>query len=196
VSRSRQRPRREASEGRWKHPLLIGVVVAVIGALGAITAALVGSGGGGEPKTSMPARIDSSGKSSSVAITAVVLASDGHGGFDLKVRGTSHGLQGTDIYAVARPPSLSAQPAPAGSAALQNTWDVSGPAVLDKHGSWSATIHLNRVERRPLSVVAVEWQTAGCPPTAECTQVDPETTLQQGPLAGGGVRSAAFQIRP
>jgi hypothetical protein len=154
----------------------LGIIAAIVGAI------IVTNGGSSE-------------QTSPLSVTSVRFSAT-----TVTVTGASHGLSGAVIYAIARPsrkssgataPALKAAATPSGA-----RWDVSGPVVPDRHGNWSATIHLPAIPHGPLTVMAVQW-IRGVERGGPGQQPKPRTLLAQfGRQATTGRRSRAIRAQP
>jgi hypothetical protein len=120
------------------HPMIVGIVAAVVGAVGALAVALVSGTG-----TSPP--LDAPRAATGVAITSVTSGSTGRN-LRLVVRGTAVGLpSGVSVYVAVR---RSGAP----TAGLSDRWVVKPAAAVE--GPWTAIIRVPRSIGLPMTVVA------------------------------------------
>jgi hypothetical protein len=145
---------------KWGHPLIVGVAVAIIGALGAISAALISSSDSSdqaEPPT--PTRNIAPSLAPEVAPEIAIREVDYEPSRDgkiivLVVHGTAHGLTRDDVlYAIARPSAvgLVKRSAVGGSSMM---WFASAP-TRPRAGVWLARIRVGPPPR-PFTVETVQ----------------------------------------
>jgi hypothetical protein len=143
-------PRRRARI-RWGHPLTIAVVVALIGLLGTISAAMITSSDTASNEDEAPSeRGDASSgspESQAVVLEAVSIESqDSVGVRSLGARGIAYTVPpGDAVFAIA-------QTSPDSELSL---WFSSDPVMPDSNGRWSATIAVRPSTPPPLTVMAV-----------------------------------------
>lgn len=139
---------------KWGHPLIVGVAVALIGALGAVTAAIISSGDGSGPAEAGSPLISGSGGigpakaaplSADIAIQGAEQDPLPDGGLLLTVHGTAHLDRGHVLYVVAQPKA----PPPS------SRWFASGATTPDSAGLWLAKVRIGPPPR-PFTWQAVE----------------------------------------
>ena len=177
----------DAAYGRHRPRVVVATAAVIGGAIGGgIVGAIILLSGGGSSSS------NNNSQTGGLSITSVQLAAT-----TVTVSGTAHLPRQTVIYAIAQPTTVARQMlAPAG-----HRWDVSGPAVPDRQGTWSETFYLFGKTRVPIKVVAVEWQQRApqCRPGATCSTPEappPVLLARYGPQASRGLHSPTVTARP
>ena len=168
--------------------MIVGAVVAAIGVVGSVTAAVISSGGDDGSAASAQ-----SGRAQ-IVIQTVSFATARDGTLALRVRGVARGLEPTDtVYAMARPQH------PSSASRVGEIWFVSRDAKLQRDGRWSATVHVALADQ-PFTVVAVQVPVLdechprphkACPAEIPPPAAYPDELERDGPgIAGGAVAPA------
>jgi len=194
-----ERTTRDQSAGqssRWAHPLAVGGVVAIIGLVGTVTAALIAQSSKSEANASPQVTTSSKGSTREIGIQSVQLV-PGPAASLLRVRGTASGLASREsVFAMAS----------AGLAASPNgaSWFVSPPTLPDRRGLWNTAIRLaRRVHGYSVTAVGAELPPrppmcgeAACPAATESQFSRRLRELSRlGPLAPGiGVQSRPVPV--
>src|SRR4051812_44007474 len=150
------------SRVRWGHPLTVAIIVAIIGLVGTVTAAVIGSSSGPDqapssvaPSSAAPASSKPNASDSRVAdivIESVEFDSLPSGQVVLTVRGTARNLRPRGaLYAVAQPHGGTAP----NVGAPRHTWFASDPTTPGREGLWSARIIVDPPPQ-PFTVQTVE----------------------------------------